>query len=206
MSWEILWTPLLGNRLVSTAALVLAVVLVRLLAPRLIRGSNVILSEVQRACLSRVRNISVIVGAVGLVLTWLPSLHAFALSVIAFAVALVIATKELILRRQAAGDSDSVLPHPQRLRDGAGDQYRGLRAVLAAPPGGGFVRSGPEAPSRWPQPHVAKKRGDSMPSARCSDAPPDCALPTSSAADRADQKSTLVSVMHHRTLLPAGGV
>lgn len=97
MSWEILWTPLLGNRLVSTGALVLAVLLVRMLAPRLIRGSNVILSEEQRSWLSRVRNLSVIVGAVGLVLIWLPSLHAFALSITAFAVALVIATKELIL-------------------------------------------------------------------------------------------------------------
>ena len=97
MTWETLWATLPGNRLVSSLALVAAVVLVRALAPRLIRGQQVILSEDRRIWLSRVRNVSVIVGALGLALIWLPSLHAFALSITAFAVALVIATKELIL-------------------------------------------------------------------------------------------------------------
>lgn len=97
MSLNSLWPDLLGNRALSSLALIAAVILVRRLAPRLIRGKEVIISDQRRAWLSRIRNAAVVVGVIGLMLIWLPALHTFALSITAFAVALVIATKELIL-------------------------------------------------------------------------------------------------------------
>lgn len=97
MSLDSFWPALFGNRLASSVALILAIVALRYVLARIVRGHEVILSGDRRSWLARIRNISVIVAAVGLVLIWLPSLHAFALSLTAFALALVIATKELIL-------------------------------------------------------------------------------------------------------------
>jgi small-conductance mechanosensitive channel len=97
MSWDTFWPALVGNRLISSLAVIIAVMLLRVVAARLIRGKQVILNDSQRAWIARIRNVSLILGAFGLILIWLPALHAFALSITAFAVALVIATKELIL-------------------------------------------------------------------------------------------------------------
>ena len=91
------WLELLSNRLVSSVALVAILITLRILAVRVIRGRQEILSDYRRAWLARIRNVAVILALLGLALIWLPSLHAFALSITAFAVALVIATKELIL-------------------------------------------------------------------------------------------------------------
>ncbi len=91
------WVELLSNRGVSSVALVAVLVALRILAVRVIRGRKEILSDHRRAWLARTRNATVVLALAGLVLIWLPSLHAFALSITAFAVALVIATKELIL-------------------------------------------------------------------------------------------------------------
>lgn len=97
MPLDSFWPALIGNRVLSSVALIAAMVALRYLAARVIRGNEVILSGDRRAWLARIRNASVILAVVGLVLIWLPSLHTFALSVTAFALALVIATKELIL-------------------------------------------------------------------------------------------------------------
>ncbi|RUR33857.1 mechanosensitive ion channel [Vreelandella andesensis] len=91
------WMELLSNRGVSSVALVCIIILFRIFAVRVIRGQKEILSDHRRVWLARIRNATVVLILVGLVLIWLPSLHAFALSITAFAVALVIATKELIL-------------------------------------------------------------------------------------------------------------
>lgn len=97
MPLDSFWPALLGNRVLSSIALIIAMVALRYVAARIIRGDAVILSGDRRAWLARIRNASVILAVVGLVLIWLPSLHTFALSITAFALALVIATKELIL-------------------------------------------------------------------------------------------------------------
>ncbi|QNI01791.1 mechanosensitive ion channel [Halomonas sp. SH5A2] len=97
MPEDYFWMELLGNRGVSSVALVAILVTLRILAVRVIRGRKEILSDYRRAWLARIRNATVILTILGLALIWLPSLHAFALSITAFAVALVIATKELIL-------------------------------------------------------------------------------------------------------------
>ncbi|MDZ7811432.1 MAG: hypothetical protein U5L11_17045 [Arhodomonas sp.] len=97
MPFESLWPVLLGNRVVASVALVIALLALRYVVARVIRGKEEILSGERRAWLARVRNLAVIIAAIGLVLIWLPALHTFALSITAFAVALVIATKELIL-------------------------------------------------------------------------------------------------------------
>lgn len=91
------WIELLSNRGVSSVALLALLATLRILLVRVIRGRKDILSDYRRAWLARIRNVTVVLALVGLVLIWLPSLHAFALSITAFAVALVIATKELIL-------------------------------------------------------------------------------------------------------------
>lgn len=97
MPLESFWPALIGNRMLSSLALILALTALRYLAARIIRRDQVILTGDRRAWLARIRNIAVILGVVGLVLIWLPSLHTFALSITAFALALVVATKELIL-------------------------------------------------------------------------------------------------------------
>lgn len=97
MTEDSFWLELLSNRGVSSVALVAVLVTLRILAVRVIRGRKEILSDSRRAWLARIRNATVVFALAGLVLIWLPSLHTFALSLTAFAVALVIATKELIL-------------------------------------------------------------------------------------------------------------
>lgn len=62
-----------------------------------IRRRSEFLSKDQRLWMSRAKNGSVLLIALGLVSIWWPELREFALSIAAAAVALVIATKELIL-------------------------------------------------------------------------------------------------------------
>ncbi|CAM3345677.1 mechanosensitive ion channel family protein [Halomonas lysinitropha] len=97
MPEDTFWLELLSNRGVSSVALVAVLVTLRFLVVRVIRGREEILSDSRRAWLARIRSVTVVLALAGLVLIWLPSLHTFALSLTAFAVALVIATKELIL-------------------------------------------------------------------------------------------------------------
>ncbi len=68
----------------------------RLLIRRVWRDSEVLAKE-QRSWIIRIKNGSAILLVVGLVLIWAPQLHTFALSIAAFAVAVVVATKEMIL-------------------------------------------------------------------------------------------------------------
>jgi small-conductance mechanosensitive channel len=81
----------------GSAVVVLAIVLVRSFVTRYIRAREEFLSEDSRRALSTTRNATFIVGFVALLWIWSPQLHDFALSVTAFVVAIVIATKELIL-------------------------------------------------------------------------------------------------------------
>jgi len=56
-----------------------------------------VLSKDQRSWIIRIKNFSAIILTLGLILIWAPQLHTFALSLAAFAVAVVVATKEMIL-------------------------------------------------------------------------------------------------------------
>ena len=81
---------------ISTLLLILVVAVSRFLLRRFIRR-NIQSSEMRRRWLIQLRNILLIILILGLVVIWGHELRTFALSMVAIAVALVIATKELIL-------------------------------------------------------------------------------------------------------------
>jgi small-conductance mechanosensitive channel len=83
-------------RLLISLGIVICGILVRWLALRLIRGQGV-LSDTRRWWMITVRNGLSALIVLGLFIVWAPEIEEFALSITAFVVALVIATKELIL-------------------------------------------------------------------------------------------------------------
>lgn len=83
--------------LASSLLLVLAVLAARWIIARLIRRSVPAASELRRRWLVYTRNIMLLVLVLGLVLIWGAELRPLALSIVAIAVAIVVATKELIL-------------------------------------------------------------------------------------------------------------
>lgn len=92
----------LGEMPVDTRVIYSLVVLVlgwvlRRGAIRLIRGDTDIITDDRRWWMVTIRNLLTVVTAALLFLLWAPELGDFALSITAFAVALVIATRELIL-------------------------------------------------------------------------------------------------------------
>ncbi len=86
-----------ANQAISTLILIASFILLRKLSESILRGHAEVLSEDRRRLLTYSRNALVLVLVIGLALIWAPALRTFALSVTAFFVALVIATKELIL-------------------------------------------------------------------------------------------------------------
>lgn len=86
----------LPRLLISTAVLVIAVVVLQRLVSGYIRR-NVESPDLRRRWLVRSRNGLVLVLGLGLVMVWGEELRTIALSIVAIAVAFVVATKELIL-------------------------------------------------------------------------------------------------------------
>jgi len=82
--------------LLSTGLLVLAVVGLQMVAARFIR-SHVPAPEMRRRWLVQTRNGLVLLLILGIVLIWAEELRTVAISIVAIAVAFVVATKELIL-------------------------------------------------------------------------------------------------------------
>ena len=64
---------------------------------RMVRGKKEVLSKDQRRWINLIKNGIIVSVLLALVLIWAPQLQTFALSLTAFAVALVVATKEMIL-------------------------------------------------------------------------------------------------------------
>ena len=87
--------PLL-NLMISTAILIVVVLVVRYLSGRFIRRT-VASQELRRRWIVQSRNALILLFLLGLILIWGEELRTLALSLVALAVALVIATKELIL-------------------------------------------------------------------------------------------------------------
>jgi len=86
-----------AGKLAVTALILLVVVAARWSIVRLVRGSTDYLSDRQRWWISAVRNLATVLGFVAVVALWSREIGDAALSVAAVAVALVIATKELLL-------------------------------------------------------------------------------------------------------------
>lgn len=86
-----------ASSLFTTVLLVAGTLFLRRLLIRYVWRDSEILDKDQRRWIIRIKNGSVIVMIVGLILIWAPQLHTFALSITAFTVALVVATKEMIL-------------------------------------------------------------------------------------------------------------
>lgn len=81
----------------STVGIVLAIFLARELLVRALYRRTDLAAENKRRWTSHIRNSSFLLLAIALILVWFPQLQTFALSITAFAVAIIIATKELIL-------------------------------------------------------------------------------------------------------------
>src|SRR5690554_576439 len=82
--------------ILSSALLILAVVVLRSVAARFIR-SHVQSADLRRRWLVQTRNGMVLLLVLGLVMIWAEELRTVAISIVAIAVAFVVATKELIL-------------------------------------------------------------------------------------------------------------
>ncbi|NQW10527.1 MAG: mechanosensitive ion channel family protein [Alphaproteobacteria bacterium] len=88
------WMP---HGLVSSVILIAVALLLRQLIVRLIRTKQEMEESDRRRWITTTRNVVLVFILAGLVFIWLPQLSTFALSITAFAVGVVIATKELIL-------------------------------------------------------------------------------------------------------------
>lgn len=86
-----------ASELFTSLMLVAAILIVRRLLIRYIWRDTEVLAKDQRNWIIRVKNVSASILLIGLILIWAPQLHTFALSIAAFAAAVVIATKEMIL-------------------------------------------------------------------------------------------------------------
>lgn len=100
-SWPLISTIDWDNEVVARAAMSCALVVIlwaaRVLLARVVRRKTDILSADQRRWTRTVKNLIWMLIVIGLVLIWAPQLRTVALSLAAFVVAIVIATKEVIL-------------------------------------------------------------------------------------------------------------
>lgn len=87
---------LLMREAVSTLALVTGLVLAHVAVGRMLRHSSRLTVETRRRWIVNIRNTLVAVFLLGMILIWAPQLQPFAVTLIAVALALVFATKELL--------------------------------------------------------------------------------------------------------------
>lgn len=86
-----------ASELLTSLFFVLCIWILRRLLIRYIWRDTEVLAKEQLNWIIRIKNICAFILVLGLVLIWAPHLHTFALSIAAFAAAVVIATKEMIL-------------------------------------------------------------------------------------------------------------
>lgn len=77
--------------------LVLVLLVARVIAGRALRRRDSLTQQVARGWTANIRNVLILIAVIGLTMIWAPQLRTFALSLTAVAVAIVVATKELIL-------------------------------------------------------------------------------------------------------------
>lgn len=81
----------------ASVSLILVLLVARLIAGRALRRRDDLTQQVARRWTANFRNVLILVAVIGLIMIWAPQLRTFALSLTAVAVAIVVATKELIL-------------------------------------------------------------------------------------------------------------
>jgi len=81
----------------ASVSLILVLLGARLIAGRALRHRDGLTQQVARRWTANFRNVLILVAVIGLIMIWAPQLRTFALSLTAVAVAIVVATKELIL-------------------------------------------------------------------------------------------------------------
>ncbi|MFA5591877.1 MAG: mechanosensitive ion channel family protein [Micavibrio sp.] len=92
------WAGLLSaSSIITSIVFIFIIGTVRGLLIRYVRKDAEILDKDQRRWIIRIKNIAAVLIMFGLIMIWAPQLHTFAISIAAFAVALVVATKEMIL-------------------------------------------------------------------------------------------------------------
>lgn len=94
---ETLREQLLQSGALASAALLAALFTIRFLVGRALKRGEGFPPLIVRRWTASLRNVLILVAIVGLVMIWAPQLRTFALSLTAFAVASVIAMKELIM-------------------------------------------------------------------------------------------------------------
>ncbi|OBX18468.1 hypothetical protein A9995_10840 [Erythrobacter sp. QSSC1-22B] len=92
-----IFEQLYSSDALASAVLVIFLLTLRLVAGHALKGRENLTPQVVRRWTANVRNLLLLIGVLGLILIWAPQLRTFALSLTAVAVALVVATKELIL-------------------------------------------------------------------------------------------------------------
>ena len=85
------------DQFVQSCVLIAALLSLRILLIYLIKRNREVLTEGRRHSITRVKNFSWLIIVFGLLMIWWPELKNFAFSIAAVTVALVIATKELIV-------------------------------------------------------------------------------------------------------------
>lgn len=85
------------SSILTTLVFLVVVWLARRVAIKYVWRDAEVLSKDQRSWIIRIKNFSAFIIILGMILIWAPQLHTFALSLAAFAVAVVVATKEMIL-------------------------------------------------------------------------------------------------------------
>ncbi|PST93262.1 mechanosensitive ion channel family protein [Photobacterium sp. NCIMB 13483] len=92
-----IFTYLLTNKLLFTALIITVITLIRRIILSQVRGDEFFVTETQRKWMSRTKNGTFILTLVVLFILWRSEINEFALSVTAIAVAIVVASKEIIL-------------------------------------------------------------------------------------------------------------
>ncbi|MDF2152695.1 mechanosensitive ion channel family protein [Vibrio sp. CAU 1672] len=88
---------LLNNKMIFTAVILSVVMVARRVILAIIRGEHAFINENQRKWMSRTKNGAFIITLLLLFILWQSEISEFALSVTAIAVAIVVASKEIIL-------------------------------------------------------------------------------------------------------------
>ncbi|PSW59562.1 mechanosensitive ion channel protein MscS [Photobacterium kishitanii] len=91
------FTYLLTNKLLFTALIIVIITIARRIVLSQVRGDEFFVTETQRKWMSRTKNGTFIFTLVILFILWRSEINEFALSVTAIAVAIVVASKEIIL-------------------------------------------------------------------------------------------------------------